>query len=76
MHILTLASGGGGELMQPPMSFSELDVTRLEYRAEILHKLWGVFCATLVKKNWSGQVRSRSYDVTKGTTFGKISAKS
>ena len=34
------------------------------------------FAQLLVKKIWSGQVRSRSYDVTKGTTFGKISAKS
>ena len=34
------------------------------------------FAQLLVKKNWSGQVRSRSYDVTMGTTFGKISAKS
>ena len=32
--------------------------------------------AQLLVKNWSGQVRSRSYDVIKGTTFGKISAKS
>ena len=25
--------------------------------------LWSIFCATFGEKNWSGQVRSRSYDV-------------
>ena len=30
------------------------------------------FAQLLVKKNWSGQVRSRSYDVTKGPTFGRL----
>ena len=34
------------------------------------------FAQHLVKKIWSGQVRSRSYDVIRGTTFDKISAKS
>ena len=36
----------------------------------------GALCATFGEKIWSGHVRSRSYDVTKGTTFGNISAKS
>ena len=60
----------------PPWVFLSWTPNRLEYHAEIFCTLWGVLCATLVKKIWSGQVRSRSYDVTKGTTFGKISAKS
>ena len=71
---LTLASGGW--LMQPPWVFLSWTLHRLEYRAEILHSLWGVFCATFGEKIWSGQVRSRSYDVITGTTFGKISTKS
>ena len=62
--------------MQPPMSFLSCTLNRLEYDAEIFYSCWGVLCATFCEKNWSGQVRSRSYDVTKGTTFGKISAKS
>ena len=46
------------------------------HRAEIFHSLWGIFCATFGEKNWSGHVRSRSYDVIRGTTFDKISVKS
>ena len=30
------------------------------------------FAQLLVKKNWSGQVRSRSYDVIRGTTFARF----
>ena len=30
------------------------------------------FAKLLVKKIWSGQVRSRSYDVIRGTTFGRF----
>ena len=36
-------------------------------RAEILNNLCGIFCATFGQKNWPGQVRSRSYDVIRGT---------
>ena len=35
-----------------------------------------IFCATVGEKKWWGQIRSRSYDVIRGTTFDKISAKS
>ena len=38
-------------------------------------KLWGILCAAFGKKVWSGQVRSLSYDVIRGTTFAKISGK-
>ena len=58
--------------MQPPRVFLSWTLNRLEYHAEIFCSLWGVLCATFGEKIWSGQVRSRSYDVTKGTTFGKI----
>ena len=58
------------------MSFSELDATPFGCRAENFHSLWRVFCATFDENLSSGQVRSRSYDVIKGTTFDKISAKS
>ena len=30
------------------------------------------FAELLVKKIWSGQVRSRSYDVIRGTTFARF----
>ena len=73
---LTLASWGGGGLLQPHISFLSWTLHCLEYRAKISHSLWGVFCATFGKKNWSSQVRSRSYDVIRGTTFDNISAKS
>ena len=79
---LTLDSRGAGlmqppmGLMQPPWVFLSWALNRFEYRAEIFHSLWSVFCATFSEKNWSGQVRSRSYDVIRGTTFDRISAKS
>ena len=63
---LTLASGGGGGVDAiPPWVFLSCTPNRLEYHAEIFYSLWGVLCATFGEKNWSGQVRSRSYDVTK-----------
>ena len=45
---LTLAyAGKGGGVMQPPMSFSEMAAEpRWVDCAEILHSLWGMFCAT------------------------------
>ena len=74
--VLTLTSGGGGVDATPHKFFWLQTPNRLEYHAEIFYSLWGVLCATFGEKIWSGQVRSRSYDVTKGTTFGRISAKS
>ena len=59
-------------LMQPPWAFLSWTPHRLEYRAEIFHSLWGIFCATFGTKKWSGQVRSRSYDVIRGTTSDKF----
>ena len=59
-----------------PWVFLSWTPHRSENRAEIFHSLLGIFCATFGEKNWSGQVRSRSYDVIRGTTFDKISAKS
>ena len=69
---------GGGGLMQLPMSFSELDnkpfgVSCWNFLWLIRHPMRNFWWKNLVR---SGQVRSRSYDVTKGTTLGKISAKS
>ena len=61
---------------KPPWVFLSWTPHRLEYRAEIFNSLWGMFCATWGEKTWSGQVRSRCYDVIRGTTFDKISAKS
>ena len=58
--ILTFASqrSGGGGGGATPISFLKWPPNRLAYRAEILHSLWVIPCATLVKKNWtwSGQV--------------------
>ena len=53
---LTLASSGG--LLQPHMSLLSWTLHRLEYRAEIFHSLWGIFCVTFGKKKLvkSGQV--------------------
>ena len=34
--------------------------------------LWGKPSATFGKKKWPGQVRSRSYDVIRGTTSGNL----
>ena len=72
--VLTLASGGG--LMYPPWVFLSWTPHRLEHRAEIFHSLWGIIYATFGKQIWSGQVRSWSYEVIRGSTFDKISAKS
>ena len=68
---------GGGGLMQPPMSFfcaGRYTVWSIVLKFCIAYGAY--FAQLLVKKNWSGQVRSRSYDVTKETTFDNISAKS
>ena len=49
---LTLASGGGGGV-QPPMSL-EWPPKRWADRAEILHSLWGIFCAAFGKNKLTG----------------------
>ena len=67
---LTLARSGGW--CNPPWVFLSWTPHRLEDRAEILHSLWGILCGTFGEKNWSGQVRSRSYDVIRGTTFARF----
>ena len=71
-----LPSPGQGVDATPPWVFLSWTPHRLDNRAEIFHSLWGIFCATLMKKIWSSQVRSRSYDVIRGPTFDNISAKS
>ena len=56
---LTLASaGGGGVGATPPRVFLEWPPNRWADRAEILHSLWGILCATFGKKilTGSGQV--------------------
>ena len=66
-----------GGLMQPPHEFfwtGRHTVWRIVLKLSIAYGT--SFAQHLVKKKWSGQVRSRSYDVIRGTTFDKISAKS
>ena len=66
-----------GGLMQPPHEFfwaGRHTVWRIALKFSIAYG--ASFAQLLVKKIWSGQVRSRSYDVIRGTTFDKISAKS
>ena len=45
--IVIKPSPAEGGLMQPPWFFLSWTLHRLEYRTEIVHSLWGVFCATL-----------------------------
>ena len=48
---------GGREVMQPPWVFLEWPPNDWVVRAEILHSLWGILCATFGKKmTGSGQV--------------------
>ena len=50
---LTLARAGkGGDAT--PMSFSRIVAELLADRAEILHSLWGILCATFGKKKMTG----------------------
>ena len=46
----------------PHEIFLSWTLNRLEYRAEIFHSLWGIFCATFSEK--VGQVRSGHEVVT------------
>ena len=68
---LTLASWGG--LLQPHMSFLSWTLHHLEYRAEIFHSLWGVFCATFGKKKKNGMTKLSRH---KRNNLRQISAKS
>ena len=71
-----------GGLMQPSHEFfwaGRRTVWRIVLKFSIAYG--ASFAQLLVKKIWSGQVKSgqvrpRSYDVIRGTTFDKISAKS
>ena len=69
--LLTLALAGGGVDATPREDFFLRCHPNYEAdRAEIWHRLWGILCATFGKKIWPGLVRSRSYDVTRGTRSG------
>ena len=71
----TLARTGG--LVQPPLRFfADSEKTAARSAAGFWGTLWGKPCATFGKKNWPGQVRSRSYDVIRGTTSGNFTDKS
>ena len=68
---LPLARAGRG-VMHPPWVFLEWPPNRWADRAQILHSLWGILCAAFGIKNWPVQVRSRSYDVMRGTTSDRL----
>ena len=55
--------------------FADSEKTAALRAAGILGISWGKPCATFGKK-WPGQVRSRSYDVVRGTTSGNFTNKS
>ena len=65
--------GRGGDAT--PLSFLRCTSNYEADRAEILRSLWGIRCATFEKKIWPGHVRSRSYDVIRGTASGRIFTK-
>ena len=75
--VLTLArTGGGVGATPPPWGFSRIaKKTAARSAAGFWATLWGKPCAIFGKKNWPGQVRSRSYDVIRGTTSGNFSNK-
>ena len=60
---------GGGGWWNLPWVFLSWTSHRLENHVEIFHCLRVIFCATFGEKIWSGQVKSRSYDAIRGTTF-------
>ena len=63
--------GGGVDATLPPEVVLRCTPNHEADRAEILHSLWGIPCATFSKKKiWPGHARSRSYDVTRGTRSG------
>ena len=74
-HLLTLARTGGGCNPLPLRLFADSEKTAARSAAGIWATLWGKPCAIFGKKNWPGQVRSRSYDVIRGTTSGNFSNK-
>ena len=76
-RILTLARTGGGWCNPPPWGFSQI----AKKRRRVAPSGFGVpdganLAQLLVKKNWPCQVRSRSYDVIRGTTSGNFTNKS
>ena len=48
---LTLAQAGGGGRCDPPEGFLRCTPNYEADRAESLHSLWGILCATFGKKN-------------------------
>ena len=76
-NTLTLARSGGVDAT-PPWVFLNWTGRHTVWRIVLKFSIaYGAsFAQLLVKKKWSGQGRARSYDVIRGTTFDKISAKS
>ena len=69
---LTLASGGGG-LMQPHMIFFFRNGHRTAVRIALKFCIaYVASLAQLLAKKLTGQVRSRSYDVTRETPSGRL----
>ena len=72
---LTLARTGG-LVHPPPWGFSRIAKKRRRVAPPGFGVPYGANLAQFVaKKNWPGQVRSRSYDVIRGTTSGNFSNK-
>ena len=75
VDILTLARTGGG-WCNPPWGFSRIAKKRRRVAPPGFGLPYGANLAQfLAKKIWPGQVRSRSYDVIRGTTSGNFSNK-
>ena len=71
---LTLARSGGVDAT-PPWVFLSWMPHRLEDRAEILHSLWGILCATFGEKNLVGSGQVTKLWRHKRNNLRKISAK-
>ena len=67
---LTLAGTGGGGVSQPPKVFSQIAKKTAARSAAVFCTPWASLAQLLVKKNWSGHVRPRSYDVILEGMFG------
>ena len=65
---LTPARAGGNH---PPMSFLEWPSNCWADCVEIWHSLWGVVCATFVKKK-NGSFQVTDYDVIRGTASDRF----
>ena len=66
----------GGVGATPPLRFfADSKKTAARSAAGFWATLWGKPCAIFGKKNLTDQVRSRSYDVIRGTTSGNFSNK-